>query len=258
MACIWSPTIDCAEEQGSCTEEYDEEFGILSAQVVLRCLYINRHALASDICGNRRPYPKGSAGPTPVALRASIAGTDTAGFTDEQGIFPLHALVTIQYSSKLKDQYSESIEPTVEFQDLDYRNFKWSSGAKLCEDEHPAFLVRGMNLCRSEVDLTEVQVSIPELTTLAGHVNAAPYTSSLLGRSFAAETLLYHAPVINRKVNSLNIAKFDVSKKWSINYNGWNRYYRAKTNAYEVIVHGLTGVEFKCYPVSSMTAILPP
>lgn len=261
MANEYSSAVDCAEEHASqapCEESYDEDSGLMSAQVTLRCAWADRHTLAADICGNRNLWPKGGFGITPRAARASIRPWIDAGGVTGQMIYPTVALVTIFYSTKDVDIITESIEPTAEFVTIDYRYFNWGSGgadSPLREEEAPGKLVRGLNFVRSEM---YVQPPLPNgLLTLPGSVNDAEFTSTLLdGFVFAEETLLFQAPIITRKIKSGGGQQYDLTKKWSYNQHGWNTYYRAKTNEYVKIYRIGESDPWESYPVADMSSIL--
>lgn len=246
---------ECFEEHGSATEDYDEETGYLSAQVTLRCLYADRHLVASDICGNRRPWPKGGFGLVPCATRAAIRPVEDAGSTSGQMIMPLHALVTVHYSSKNQDIITESLEPSNEFVQLDYRMFRWNSGFgdHLSEEEAPGRLVRIVNIVRTEMYISGLN---PLITSLMGSVNDAPVTSSLLfGLSFAKETLLLAPPTVNRKISGFGVQQYDQVLKWAYNPVGWNTYYRAKTGNYEKIYIRGSSDPYNSYPIMSHSAL---
>lgn len=251
--------ITCYEEAGTRHENYDDKLGLMSAEVTLRCAYTDRHLLVADVCGNRRAWPNGAAGATPLACTASIVPvmTSSGGTTpDAQTINLGQALVTIHYTTQITDVLSESIEPTVEFQKIDHRWFRWdaANGDELREEEAPGVLFRGMNLSRHLYDV------YPPLSTdlfdLVGSTNSTPYVSALLERTFDTDTLLYGAPVISRKVDSSNQTKYDIEKKFTYNPNGWNTFFRTKTATWSNI-YLVTGGIYTPYPQNDFSNILP-
>jgi hypothetical protein len=247
----WSPTIDCAEEVGTAIEDYDDELGLMTARVVLRCAYADRHLLVASICGARLQWPKGAAGVVPRAGQASIVPVVTpnpAGATSTDEVITYgQALVTITYSTKNEEDVTEEIEPQAEFLTLDHRRFRWgphnvsNPPAPLREEEAPGYIVRGLNLVRTERD-----VSNPiheDHYDLIGYVNEDPYVSSLLTRTFDAETLLFQPPTIHYKKDSSGQEKWDLTKKWSIKPQGWNTFFRAATNSWaHIYVAGSTEI----------------
>src|SRR5687767_8762176 len=137
-------TIDCCEVAESAKEDFDDEQGLMKASVQLKCLWTNRHALVADVCGNRRAWPWGAPGPVPLAATAGIVPFGQPLAPSGQMYVPEEALVTVNYTTAIVEQGSESIEPTAEFITLDHKRFRWGSGsgALLQEDEAPGRLVR--------------------------------------------------------------------------------------------------------------------
>jgi len=266
----------CAEEAGSMKEDFDDEHGLMKASVTLRCAYADRHALVANIVGNRRPWPKGSPGPVPLASTASIVPVMTPGLAsgDELIVYG-ESLVTINYNTKIVDQFSESIEPTSEFLTLDHRWFRWSpysgpigiqvgtgSGADTIvftdydpprEEEAPGRQMRGINFVRTDFN----QVTVPqEIVDYTGCVNSDTVTWSLLGLTSDPETLLYLPPSITTKVDSSNTRKFDITKKFNYNPNGFNKYFRAATGNFQYIYVAGTTTIFKSYPPAVFAGVL--
>lgn len=254
----WSSTVNCAEENGSQSESYDDERGIMKASVQLRCAYSDRHLLVADICGNRRAWPKGSAGPAPLAATASIVpvqSPDPLGAESDGTIVYAEALVTINYTTEIKDVVSESLEPTAEFLTLDARGFRWGSGSgtQVKDEEAPGVLVRGLNFVRSELDKTTLDA---DLLSLVGYVNDSPVTGTILSLTFASETLLYAPPSITYKKDSAGGTKFDVTKKFTWSQHGWNYYYRAAVGSYQRIYPQGSGTPHYSYPLGDLSPLL--
>lgn len=263
----WSPNFDCAEESGTCTEAYEDFRGIMRASVTLRCKWSERHSLVADICGNRRAWPKGAAGLIPKAMTASIVPVPTTedpsgvtvGGEFNHTIVYGEALVTVNYSTEIVDVVSESIEPFAEFITLDHRFFRWGAGDGfwLREEEAPGKLVRGINFVRNELDVKPPFSN--DLLDLVGFTNEQPITAQILGRVFDTETLLYAPPVLTYKKDSTGLVKFDITKKFTFNQNGWNKYFRPFTGQYEEIYLAGANDPYKNYPVGNLTPLtLPP
>lgn len=257
MANVWSD-IACAEEVGTQQESYDDERGIMKGSITLRCAYENRHLLVANVCGQRREWPKGAAGAVPRAFTASIVPVFSPSLTEpmtDNSVPYSEALVTINYTTEIKDVASESIEPYTEFLTLDHRNFAWGSGngPAITEEEAPGKLVRGINFVRTEYDVPAPLGA--ELLSLMGCVNSIPVTGSILGLTFPAQTLLYAPPVINYKNDSTNIIKFELVKKFTYNQNGWNSYYRGATGLYTQIYKRGSSTPYLNYPVADLSLL---
>lgn len=239
---IYSPTIQCAEEHGSVTENLDLDKA--EAKVTLRCAYNDRWDLVGDLLGYLRPWPGcvGWANP-PRARKASIKSAGDCGHAVGQGIVYEEALVDVDYSTESdtgdggeesgQDIVAESLEPTVEFLTLDHKRFRWSSGDPLLEGEAPGMQVRSLAIKR-----THYRVVPPlnaGLVSLVGYCNSAQYTSSLLGLTFAAQTLLFQPPSLSRKITTDGERAFDISMSFVYKPDGWNKFWRTKTQQYESI-----------------------
>ena len=253
----WS-AIDCAEEAGTQSESYDDFRGIMNASVQLRCAYESRHLLVADVCGQRRPWPKGAAGQVPVAQTAGIVPVVSPGSpaSSDQGLNYSEALVTVNYTTAVVDVVSESIEPFAEFITLDYRWFRWGSGSGtiLREEEAPGRLTRGVNFVRNEL---EVQPPLGmDLINLSGYINNTPITSSLTGFIFPKETLLYAPPIINSTLDSTGLRKFQITKKFTYQPQGWNTYFRSYTGTYQAIYRVGETSPYKSYPLGNLSTLV--
>lgn len=243
-----------AEEAGSVSESYDDLRGFMKASVTLRCAWGDRHNLVADVVGGRRQWPGGAANVIPVATTASIqpvmSPDDPA--VDGSVIKYLEALVTINYTTEVTEVVTESIEPTTEFVTLDHRFFRWGSGSGmwLREEEAPGLLVRGINFVRNELEVTSIH---DDTYDKIGSVNNAPIVTTILGRTFATETLLYAPPTINYSKDSAGVTKFQVTKKFTFNQNGWNKYFRPFTNSWEFIYPAGGASPHKSYPPADLS-----
>jgi hypothetical protein len=251
-------SVDCCEEAGTAREDYEDFRGILSASVQLRCAWADRHSLATDVVGGRREWPKGSAGAVPKAYSAAIEPVTSPGSPAASGqeIGYAEALVTIRYSTIVTDLVTESIEPFAEFITLDHRFFRWGAGDGpwLREEEAPGRLVRGINYVRNELELMSTPAD--NVYDLIGYVNNAPLAAPILGRTFATETLLYAPPIVNAKKDSTGAYRFDITKKFTWQPQGWNKYFRPLTGTWVAIHLAGSGTPYKSYPLGDLSALI--
>lgn len=253
----WSNTISCHEVVGTVVERYDDARGYMTASVTLRCAWADRHALVGEIVGERHAWIKGSASVAPLAMTAAIEPVVSPGSpgTAQQEVVYSHANVTINYSTLIADNFTESLEPTAEFVKLPHYLFRWGAGNgdPLREEEAPGKLIRRINLRRTELNIAVIP---PATFTLVGHTNSSPYSSPILGRTFGPETLLYAPPVATFKRDSAGVIKFDLTKNFTINEDGWNTYYRGFTGTYQKIHRAGVGTPHNSYPVSDLSPVL--
>lgn len=252
---LYSSVIPCAEEADTQTETYNSETGA-ECSVVLRCAFADRHALVEDIVGGRMGWPHGTYVKPPQAFSASIKpASSQAGLTVSQSIEVPDALVTVNYSSKIEDLVSDSLEPSTEFLTQQFELFCWGSatGDPLVEAEAPGRLVRGFNLVRK---LLRVDPPLPAvLLDGPGGINDAAYTSTLLGLTFPVETLLFGNPSIERTIKTDGSATTNITLKFTYKKQGWNKYWRAKTQTFDSMFVR-DGAEYKSYEPIDFSSVL--
>jgi hypothetical protein len=239
----------CYEVHGSRVESGTQDS--FTASVQLQCAASLRFTIADDILGTPRSYPYfAAAKATGVGISFIPAEYTTSGQACEYD----QALLNVTYSTQDADLVSEVLEPTSEFRTLDHRRFRWGSatGALLNESSAPGVLVRGLNLTRTYYKLASVPST---LLTLPGSCNSSGYTSSLLGLTFAAETLLFGTPNLTRSFKMSGTEGFNLTMKFSYNPNGWNKFYNEQAQAYQNIYLAGGGI-YKPYPPASFGALL--
>ncbi len=260
-------TVDCVQE-GPIDENLSVIDGGITAKVKLRCAWEDRLLLADDLLLNMRPWPYITTSFTPVALSCSATWTNSnaKAVTDGQGYYPEYAYVTVNYgipkvsSSSIGsfDLISETLEPGGSFIRLPYTLFRWGSrtGDPIEPDESPGVFVPALKLVRRIYRLA----SLPgNALSSVSKCNANSYASPLLGVTFAPETLLYLEPVTERTISTAGTEGWNYTQNWEYNPNGWNKYYRAKTQTWEEIYRvDTTGTPtpFKSYVPDALTGLL--
>lgn len=240
----------------SANESHDFASG-KNASVTLRCNWSLRHDLVADVLANKRQWPHGVAYSPPQARSAAIRPADGSAYIAYgQTCVYEDALVTINYSTEVKDLVSESIEPIAEFVKQDHKRFRWGSktGDPLLENEAPGKLTRSLSIVRT---MYEVPPPLPAvLLTGVGKTNDAQYQSQLLGLTFAPETLLFTPAGITRTITSNGSDGFTVVLKFMYNPNTWNKFWRAKSRAYEQIFDVESNDPHKNNPTTNFQALL--
>lgn len=190
----------------------------------------------------------------PLAYSASIVPVSTPGTASGDELIQYgEALVTINYSTKIVDQYSESLEPYTDFLKLPHQLFRWQDGSRLREEQAPALQMRGIQYVKTLLNVTTWDVA---LVNLIGYTNADSVSWPILGRTCDPETLLYQPPVITTKHDSTNNTKFDIVKKFAYNPNTWNTYYKLETNNWQRIYLADTGAQWNSYPLTAFNGTL--
>jgi len=260
---------DAYEEHGSISEMYNTE-GKATESVTLRCKWIDRYKLVSDLLTKTRFWPQINIGTAvhqctikPVPSKYEKAG---------QGIIYDEALVTVAYDFKTegnkettKDEagndviFSETLEPSTEYvEDLDYRKYRWDSneGEQIKPEECPRRRYLAMQLKRKMYSLKAIPVSV---LSLIGKVNDEEYTSTSLGLTFPKETLLFKPPTLERSFTAEGTKGWDLSVGFQFREQTWNKYFRPEdegftagyTDMYKMKSKNPGNKPYKQYPLGS-------
>ncbi len=269
----YSPNVTCYEVDGSRSENFDMESGAFSASVDLMCTFTDRYSLIVDLLGSARSWPFSSSVFPPRARSAGIKSFTAKAYDDGQALDYDLAVVSVNYTNAIQsasgndssssssagpyDLFSEEMENTVEFLKLPYEQFRWGAqnGAAISENEAPGQQFFSMKLNRT---IYQVPGPLPTwLQTLIGCVNDEEYVSSVLGLTFAAETLLFMPTKTSRTIGSdLSSSPFTIGLAFAYKPQGWNKYYRAQTQTYESLFVAKTGDEVKSYTPTDMSEFL--
>lgn len=249
--------IDCVEEFVTVSEDMGRETGV-AAKVTLRCAFADRFLLMADLIGNNRVWPNGGFVIPPMVQNASSVPFNSQYGVVGQAIVYDHALVTVNYSHKIVDVFSEALEPTAEFITVDHLQFRWGSpeGEMLLPDEAPGFLLRSCNLVRTLYNLPSLPANLLSLT---GMSNDADYTSTMLGVTFAEETLLFQPPMPSRTFTTTGTVGWTLQMKFSYKPEGWNKFWRPSMGTGEGgwdEIHHVKGGRYKPHPPANFAVYL--
>jgi hypothetical protein len=264
---VYAPSFDddvVCEMHGTVQEDIGPDG--CSASVQLMCPWALRHAVARDLLPQvnwplvqRRYWPHGDYAKQPYAQRVSIKPFEAVGYQAGQALDYDLALLTVQYErmsdTEPEDLVSESLEPTAEFMVQDHKRFTWgsASGDALEENEAPGKLVLGMNLIRTYY---KVDIIPPQVLSCFGAVNAQAYTSAGLGLTFPKESLLYCPPMLERTLTTEGSDGWNITLKFQVKPDGWNRFWRAKTETWEKIWDTEKEEAHNSYPLKDFAALL--
>lgn len=248
----WS-SVDCVEIHGTAVEDWSLESGV-QASVVLECLASDKQALIADLLDTPRPFAHlASLATPPKAYHVSAKPIPTGVPEADQAYNWEYYELTVKYTTDPKRQlFSERIEPQAEFQRLDHRYFRWSSGAPLTDAEAPGLLKRSLSLIRQYYNAASVPGAF---LTGIGFVHEDAFASTELGITFAAETLLFCPNPVERTVTTAGSNGYNYSLKFAYKPGGWNKFYRPSTNTFENI-YDLSGSIVKPYPPADLSSLL--
>ena len=245
----WS-SVDCAEEFVTFSEDYDILAGG-NSQVTLRCAWSDRYLLMQDILGSAHPY-----NPILTAARAACRPFEEKTTTSGQGINYVSALVTFTYSSQVVDIASETLEPFTEMGELDFQRFRWTSGTtgrSLIEGEQAIFMQQCLNIVRTRYRLSSIPAGAISFLNCC---NLAAYSSSILGLTFAAETLLYQPQSLSRSFTNIGSQGWTISIKFSYKPHTWNKFWNTLTQSYEYIYLAGSVSAYKPYVPTDISSLL--
>lgn len=173
------------------------------------------------------------------------------------------AVLTVQYEPfpignvlGVQTLVSESLEPIVEFLTMPNRKLFWDAGKtqKLETDEAPGVMIRMLNW---NYTIHHMPYIPDEVLTLPGYVNDSAITSPTLGKTFAAETLLFNPPFTTRQITTEGAQDWEVTYSFSYRQQGWNKLPKAGESVTEFkIIFDNSGSEFKIYPTADLSAVL--
>ena len=237
----------------------------------LQCDWSDRLTLARDLLGyteqseetviNHRPhaYPHDA---SLVADAASIAPAGAAAPAD--GVMAwAKARLQVTYRAPAFGSaddppetalVSESIEPAAEFLTLSGKDIYWDASQTdaLGEDYDLPKLVR-----MAEWVYTRHRMPyVPSGTWgLIGKVNASAVTSSRLGATFAAETLLYQPPQLRRVTTTGGTEGWEITYRFTYRPDGWNKFHKPGSQT-PAAIYDASGSVFKPYPTASFAGIV--
>lgn len=237
-------------------------FGDLRATRKLICNWTDRYTVYNSFFSPPKVYPY-AASTLCIARGGSIEPFEAkidAGLTDDIAVYE-KAIVTIEYGSPGASSegeflsgdaiINESIAAFAEFLTLDPSLFKWANGDPLKDDEAPGRQVHGLTYTYRRVN-----APLPlsgNILSFVGKVNQAAVDLVTVGAGmqFGIETLLYIRPEIERRDgNTANVVLY-----FQYNPNGWNKWWRVKTQAFEEM-QTVEGQPYKNYPVANFVNLI--
>lgn len=253
---IW----DQVHELGKSPAETWSDTEGVSAAVALRVPWDSRWDVLEEIVNLGLNYPHLSGGVL-YARSASISPLSSKVESDGAGTSYEFANLNLQFQPADRDSatgtvYAESIEPSAEFIVQDYQSFQWGAGGAgtdLLPNEAPGKINHGFEYIQTRYGLSSLHI---DLLTAPGTVNAAPHTASMLGLTFPAQTLLFNNPSTNRTIDSDGNGKWTLKTSLSYNAFGWNKFWRAESQAYEQLYLRGTSTAYNNFPTMSWGNIL--
>lgn len=263
------PTITAAYEEvdESPVEAYTSRG--FEARRILQCDWQDRLVLAGQLRGGLQagqqgytytppqPYPHYT--PAVVAdVRIEPFGAPRASGVATELNYEL-ARLTVEYriperGSDEQALVSESLEAAAEFLTLPAEKFYWDSQAAtpISESEAPAKLLRMLDWVYIRHQLVEVPSAV---LGLVGCVNASAVTSTTLGLTFPAETLLYNPPRLQREFTTEGAKAWSATFRFTYRPDGWNKFPRRGSGVFQNM-YDAGGQVFRPYTPADFTQLV--
>lgn len=267
IAWVTGGTLEACEMHGSVEESVDVSNFAQSVQ--LRCPWDDRYGVRDELLfgpsGVEGPlaWPYHS-NPTSFVQAVSIMPAGGVSTADGDGLTYEEALLNVGFAVGEKkeqgetgtfDFFSEEFNPNAEFLTIDHSNFRWtnaSTGDVLQPAEAPGLLIVGADYTQTWYNLSSIHT---DFLSLIGSVNSGAHAASLLGLTFAAETLLYTPPTTSRTIKGDGTGLWNLSTTFRFRASTWNKFWRTKTQDFEAMyIDG--GSAYKNYPTGSFANIL--
>ena len=249
----------------------------------LLCTWANRLALAEELKGGvfvvedgsgnqsivrRLPHtypekPEAVARSVEIVPFDSVKGEGGSAAADARASYDF-AQLTVTYAvpeqGEREDEdneevlVSESLTQTSEFLTLPERDLYWDNAQSepVEKENRPGMLTHTVTW----IYIRHKMLKLPSgVLSLVGTVNSAAVTSTSLGLTFSAGTLLYGSPNLSRDITT------DGKKAWRVEFHfqykptGWNKFYKQGSSAPQSIYDGGGGT-VKVYPSDNFTALL--
>ena len=210
----------------------------------LRCAWADRADLLEELDGAAWPYADGpyadesdGGNSYAIAREATIEPLPAQLTADGNMASYEYAIVTVKYSTVGPQLHStnwieENLDTTVITQRIDYRGLAWGDGTDLTSLEAPYKILHGLIYSIKYYNVTAVPAAV---LTYVGYINSNQVTASSLGLNFAAGKLLYAGARLSHRSSWAGSWLWDVTYYFKYHPAGWNYFWRASTNQYELI-----------------------
>lgn len=189
-------------------------------------------------------------------------------WSDETGEFIQSdaAKLTINYSSETNQSegdtpepeertiIEESLKPNTRIITMPNRKLYWNNDKTnpLKNDEAPGRLIKMVDWEYTILDFPYIPA---ETILYPGYVNSSAVTSTRLGLTFDAGTLLFGDPTLSRVITSAGIGSWKITYTFSFLAEGWNKIPRAGYDTFQPF-YDEYGVQFYIYPTTNFNNFL--
>jgi len=252
------------------------EAGKFSATMKFKCDWADRHDLMNGLVYSpgfsyphslRGAYCSGASckklKPNLKMDEVDISGNGYASyeFAEVTAEFRTPDYITPEPTGPNNIMMTENEEPAVHAVSLDYRKYQWVAGTgptvkPLLSGEAPFKQVFGSEYVITHHDIPNSDIGVgytvhSAVESFFGKVNNAPENArTLVARTFAAETLLCKPTLRNTQG-----AYTSFTYRFAYNPEGWNKFWRGDTQAWESMYLLGTSTEVKNFPLVDMSTL---
>lgn len=229
-----------------------------SAIRVLKCAWDDRFTLKDELSSypdNLYPYNTATQA-TVVDIKVTPwpKGRQSQGTTENLADYEFARLI-VEYSTQgpqSANLLTERLVTRTETHRVDHTSLSWSNAQPIIvtPDEAPIRSTHGLTYIIKRYSIP----AIPNYVyTMPGYVNSNNYTSTLLGKTFPAGTLLYAGSDVQRTITMAGITYWQVEDVFHYAYNGgggWNYAWRTSTMGYAPLYLRSNGNRYYWYPTT--------
>lgn len=264
-------SVTYSEMQGSPTEGLTRA-GIKTATRKLECAWTDRWTLMAELLDEEYENESGTlmknTSNTCAPIPAANTGATTVAAYEKAIITASYSILSVTLEEdEAGEEKSERIEPVAEFLTIGVTNLKWTgaAGRAVEADEAPGKLFVGFDYVFTKTFQDDLPASVLDLigTVNAGAVH--PTSAGMETWTFAAETLLYQPPTIQRTINSIGELTWTVQYRFTYkpnwdgaNARGWNYYWnqkRAASAGFDLLWDVDNAAQYKQYPTGDFTLV---
>ncbi len=266
-------SVSYSEMQNSPVEGVNRA-GIKTATRTLECAWTDRWTLMAELLVEDYENEAGTlmknTGNSSKPFPAANTGATTVATYEKAIVTANYSILTVTLEEdELGEEKSESIEPVAEFLTIGAGNLRWTNngGDQVEDTEAPGKLFVGFDYVFTKTFQEDLPASV---LGLIGTVNSGavhPTSTGMETWTFAAETLLYQPPTIQRTINSIGELTWTVRYRFTYKPNwddgtarGWNWYWRAGPEGAGEAgmfdrMYVLDGNQYKQFPGGDFTTV---
>lgn len=243
-------SIGLVEVEGTKREVFNSVSGVPNYTVQVACPFASRKDALKKLLGNPEKWPHDTIFPYVYCIAADVVSDgEYTTDADEQILHSTNSILQLTYAPRngvyISEDYFnkpvywlDEIEPRYESRPVPHRNFFWGNTDTsiptekmplLDGDEAPQKSEAGVSLVHT-IEGWQEYAYYDLMLASCGTTNSAAYTSPILGKTFAAGTLLLRnatiVPSYTHVSYKLGVKTYTVKLFYEWKANGWQKFWR--------------------------------